>query len=67
MSTNAYVVQGMNCENCVASLTKKARDVPGVTDAVIDLSTGKMEVTGHGAINDAAIRQVVEQAGFQIA
>ncbi|MEU8205863.1 heavy-metal-associated domain-containing protein [Streptosporangium sp. NPDC049046] len=67
MDTNTYVVRGMNCENCVASLTKKAHDVPGVTRVAIDLPTGRMDVTWRGVADDPAMRGVVEQAGFQVA
>ncbi|MEV4748872.1 heavy metal-associated domain-containing protein [Streptosporangium sp. NPDC049248] len=67
MGANTYVVQGMNCENCVASLTRKAYDVPGVTEVAIDLPTGRMDVTWNNAVDDAAVRDVVERAGFQIA
>ncbi|MEV4116684.1 cation transporter [Nonomuraea sp. NPDC049695] len=48
MSTSTYVVQGMNCEHCVNSITTAVGEIPGVTDVLVDLPTGKMDVTGRG-------------------
>ena len=67
MTTSTYVVQGMNCEHCVNSITETVGEVPGVTDILIDLPTGTMNVTGQSALDDDVIRQAVEEAGFQVA
>ncbi|MEV0231498.1 heavy metal-associated domain-containing protein [Nonomuraea sp. NPDC050786] len=67
MSTSTYVVQGMNCEHCVNSITTAVGEIAGVTDVLVDLPTGKMDVTGHSTLDDDLIRQAVEEAGFQVA
>ncbi|WP_327102995.1 heavy-metal-associated domain-containing protein [Nonomuraea glycinis] len=67
MITSTYVVQGMNCEHCVNSITETVGEVPGVTGVLVDLPTGKLQVTGQSASNADVIRQAVEEAGFQVA
>ncbi|GAA0425889.1 heavy metal transport/detoxification protein [Acrocarpospora corrugata] len=67
MNTHEYVVQGMHCQNCVAKLTGKVSDVAGVSGVDIDLPTGRMEVTGVDPVDDAAIRQIIEESGYTLA
>ncbi|GAA3206917.1 heavy-metal-associated domain-containing protein [Nonomuraea helvata] len=67
MSTSTYVVQGMNCEHCVNSITTAVGELPGVTDVHVDLPTGKVDVTGESPLDDDLIRQAVEEADFQVA
>ncbi|GAA1010821.1 heavy metal transport/detoxification protein [Acrocarpospora pleiomorpha] len=66
MTTHAYVVQGMHCQNCVATLTGKVSQVPGVSGVDIDLPTGRMEITGADPVVDAAIRQIIEESGYTL-
>jgi copper chaperone len=66
MNTNTYEVRGVNCENCVRSITTKVTAVPGVTGVSFDLPTGTMEVDADRLVDSSAVRQAVEQAGFQI-
>ncbi|WP_214106046.1 heavy-metal-associated domain-containing protein [Acrocarpospora catenulata] len=66
MDVKTFVVGGMNCGNCVTSLSQKVSAVAGVTGVEVDLPTGRMEVTAHGALDESAVRQVVTDAGFQV-
>ena len=61
-----YIVEGMTCEHCVASVNEEVADVDGVSNVVIDLATGRLEVTGDG-FSDAEISRKVEAAGYRIA
>ncbi|MEU1393088.1 MULTISPECIES: heavy metal-associated domain-containing protein [unclassified Nonomuraea] len=60
MITSTYVVQGMNCRHCVVG------EVPGLTGVVVDLPTGRLDVTGQHALDAGTIRQAVEEAGFRL-
>lgn len=63
-TTTIYRVPGMTCGHCVAAVTKEVSAVPGVASVRIDLDTKSVEVTGE-ALDDAAIRAAIEEAGYQ--
>ncbi|MBA9002321.1 MULTISPECIES: heavy-metal-associated domain-containing protein [Thermomonospora] len=66
MSTSTYTVVGMTCGHCVASVKEEVGEVPGVTGVEVDLASGRMTVTGEGALDDSRIRAAVEEAGYQV-
>jgi copper chaperone len=55
-------VTGMTCGGCASSVTRILTRVPGVTEAQVDLPTGRATVTG-GARPDDLIH-ALEAAGF---
>jgi copper chaperone len=63
MSTTTLEVTGMTCGHCVMTITEAISDVPGVTGVQVDLATGKTVVTGD-AVDEAAIREAIAQAGY---
>jgi copper ion binding protein len=67
MTTTTYLVQGMTCQHCVNSITTAVGEVPGVTNVLVDLPAGKMDVTGRSEPDSGMIRRAVEEAGFQVA
>jgi len=64
-TTATYTVEGMTCNSCVNKVTNAVTGVDGVLDVDVDVSNGKLEISGH--IDDAAIREAVAQAGYKIA
>ena len=46
MNTTELTVSGMTCGHCQTAVTKALQGVEGVTDAQVDLATGKATVTG---------------------
>ncbi|NNH70502.1 heavy-metal-associated domain-containing protein [Nocardia uniformis] len=68
MSSNAsvstYTVSGMSCGSCVGKVKAGIGELSGVDGVDIDLATGRVTVTG--AIDDAAIRDTVENLGFAL-
>ena len=67
MSTANYTVVGMTCGHCVNSVTEEVSQVPGVTDVQVDLASGALTVSSDDAVDDAAVRAAVEEAGYQVA
>ncbi|MEJ7771961.1 MAG: heavy-metal-associated domain-containing protein [Geodermatophilaceae bacterium] len=67
MSTSTYTVIGMTCGHCVNSVTEEVKQVPGVTDLNVDLTTGGLTVTSQTRVDDTAVRAAVEEAGYQLA
>lgn len=68
-ATNApqqYLVEGMTCQHCVASVTEEVAEVAGVERVDVDLASGRVDVHGAG-VDDAAVRAAVAEAGYTVA
>jgi copper ion binding protein len=66
MSTSTYRVTGMSCQHCVNAITSEVTGVPGVTAVAVDLEAGTVSITGE-ALDDAAIRAAIDEAGYEVA
>ncbi|WP_020579832.1 heavy-metal-associated domain-containing protein [Actinopolymorpha alba] len=66
MSATTYTVAGMTCNGCAGKVTSKVGQLAGITDTKVDLATGQLTVTSDGSIDDAKIRDAVEEAGYEI-
>jgi copper chaperone len=62
-----YVVSGMHCGHCVASVTEEVSAINGVTDVRVDLASGELNVTSETEIDFSAIEAAVDEAGYSIA
>lgn len=65
-STATYTVTGMTCDHCAASVREEVGEIAGVTGVDVELSSGRLQVTGEAAISDEAVRAAVEEAGYQL-
>ncbi len=68
MNTTAektYVVEGMTCGHCELSVREEIEELAGVESAQADRATGRLTVQGD--IEDAAVREAVEAAGYKLA
>jgi copper chaperone len=61
-----YSVPGMTCGHCEAAVTEEVGKVPGVTSVVVNLDTKLVTVAGS-ALDDAALRAAIDEAGFEAA
>ena len=66
MDTAVYVVPGMSCSHCEAAVVEEISALPGVEGVAVDLATKRVEVSGT-ALDDAAIRAAIEEAGYEAA
>ena len=64
--SRTFTVTGMTCAHCVASVTEEVQEVAGVETVDVVLDTGALTVMGEG-LDDARIRDAVEEAGYQLA
>jgi len=64
MSTLSVGIQGMTCASCSARVERVLKQVPGVTDATVNLATETATVSGEADL--AAVRQAIEKAGFSV-
>ena len=59
-----YTVHGMTCNHCVLSVTEEVGEVTGVQGVDVDLGSGRLVV--RGAVDDAAVRAAVVEAGYEV-
>lgn len=64
--TSTYTVKGMTCEHCVKSVTEEISEVPGVSGVDVDLSSGRVTVSSEHAVDAAAVRAAVSEAGYEV-
>jgi copper chaperone CopZ len=63
--TLQYVVTGMTCGHCAASVKEEVSEVPGVTGVDVDLTSGRVGVHGSGVDEEAVVAAVAE-AGYKV-
>jgi copper chaperone CopZ len=61
-----YIVTGMTCAHCVASVTEEIAALPGVSAVDVELATGRVTVSGDD-VADEAVRAAVREAGYDVA
>jgi copper chaperone len=61
-----YSVPGISCGHCRTAITGEVITVAGVSAVEVDLDTKTVTVTGSG-FNDDAVRDAVDEAGYDIA
>lgn len=66
-STVAYGVQGMSCGHCSTAVTEALTALPGVTAVEIDLAGKRALVSSAAPLEIAAVRDAIEDAGYQLA
>ena len=57
-------VEGMMCPHCQARVEKVCKDVPGVTDAVVDLQEKLVTVTGEASRE--LLEKAIVDAGYEV-
>ncbi|ALG73979.1 heavy metal transporter [Azospirillum thiophilum] len=57
-------VSGMSCGHCAQTVTRAVEALPSVDRALVDLKAG--EVSIEGTAEEAAIRQAIEDAGYEV-
>ncbi len=64
MTTSEYQVTGMTCGHCEMSIREEVSQIAGVEGIEVNAATGKLAVTGSGAVDDAQVLAAVEEAGY---
>jgi copper chaperone CopZ len=67
VTTSTYTVTGMTCEHCVGAVKEELGRIPGVTAVVVDLPTGTVSVTSEQPVDEADVRAMVDEAGYELA
>jgi copper chaperone len=66
MVTTRYAVKGMTCEHCVSAVSAEVGGIDGVSGVDVDLATGAVTVTSAAALDDSAVREAVDEAGYEV-
>ncbi|UOX90780.1 heavy-metal-associated domain-containing protein [Amycolatopsis sp. FBCC-B4732] len=66
MTRSTYVVTGMTCGHCVASVKEEVGELPGVRDVDVDLNSGRVLVTSEGVLAPERIEGAVQVAGYRL-
>ena len=61
MQTQTFVVTGMTCQHCVASVTEEVNELAGVQEVDVDLATGRLHVVGDVTVEQ--VQAAVAEAG----
>lgn len=64
--TATYSVPAIHCAHCAASIREEVGEVDGVEDVDVDLDAKVVTVRGD-ALDDAALRAAIEEAGYEAA
>jgi copper chaperone CopZ len=64
--TVTYSVPAIHCAHCAMSIREEVSEVDGVDDVAVDLETKLVTVSGR-ALDDAALRAAIEEAGYEAA
>ena len=67
MSQRTVTVVGMSCERCVNAIRAEVGRIDGVRDVDVDLDSGAVTVTSDNPVQDATLRDAVEEAGYELA
>lgn len=64
--TITYSVPAIHCDHCAMSIREEVSEVEGVSEVDVDLETKAVTVRGR-ALDDAALRAAIEEAGYEAA
>ncbi|HET6736630.1 heavy-metal-associated domain-containing protein [Mycobacterium sp.] len=67
MSSMTVNVTGMTCGHCVTSVREEVENISGVTGVNVDLASGKVTIDSEAPIQADAIKDAIEEAGYQLA
>ena len=62
-SSISLAIEGLHCASCVSRLERALCEVEGVTEASVNLATGRATVAGRDP-EPAALAEAVERAGY---
>ncbi|WP_217167718.1 heavy-metal-associated domain-containing protein [Streptomyces sp. AC512_CC834] len=65
MARKQYLVTGMSCEHCAASITEEVSQVSGVTGVDVDVAAATVAVDGTG-LDDARLCAAIVEAGYEV-
>ena len=68
-TTAEYLVAGMTCAHCVASVTEELSALEGVESVAVDLNAGgtsSVSVASEKPLDLATVRAAIGEAGYEL-
>ena len=65
-TTTTITVDGMTCGHCVNAVQTEVGKLEGVTDVSVDLASGEVTIVADEAPDAGALREAVEEAGYEV-
>jgi len=65
-STTEYHVSGMTCDHCVRAVTTELVMLSSVQAVDVDLDTGTVTVTSESPLDEAQVREAIDEAGYEL-
>src|SRR3989339_46071 len=65
MNKQTFAIKGMHCASCVYTNEKALKALPGVTEAVVNLTNGKATLTSKEPVQNNLIIDAVKSVGYQ--
>ena len=66
MTNNVYEVTGMTCGHCASAVTEELTKISGVAAVRVDVPAGRVEVDSSAVLDLKAVREAVEEAGYEL-
>ena len=63
----SIAISGMTCASCVGRVERVISNVPGVTQASVNLATERAQIVFSGAANLPAVAKAIADAGYAVA
>ncbi|MFQ3586638.1 MAG: heavy-metal-associated domain-containing protein [Fimbriimonadaceae bacterium] len=67
MKTLKYRSEGIRCERCAEKVVACLTPLAGVAKVVVDVPTQTIVVEADETASDTAVRQALDEAGFEVA
>lgn len=65
MNTSEYEVSGMTCGHCEMAVSGEVSRIAGVQQVDVSAATGRLVVTSDAPVDDTAVVEAVEEAGYE--
>ncbi|MBX9363433.1 heavy-metal-associated domain-containing protein [Streptomyces massasporeus] len=65
--TTVFKVSGMSCGHCEGAVSGEISQIPGVSSVTAVAKTGEVTVVSAAPLDDKAVRDAVDEAGFELA
>ncbi|UOQ95151.1 copper chaperone CopZ [Halobacillus shinanisalinarum] len=59
-------VKGMTCGHCEAAVKGALKDLNGVQDVNVDLTSGRVDVSYDGDVSNAEMEEAIEEQGYDV-
>ena len=67
VETRSISVTGMSCDHCARAVQAEVGKLPGIADVDVDVTAGRVRITAEPLPDDAALREAIEEAGYEFA